>query len=579
MDEIAIGQLIMGLFGGLAIFLFGMEQMTDALKSVAGAGMSRILGKLTSNRFTAAITGAFVTAVIQSSSVTTVLVVGFISAGLMSLQQSVGVIMGANVGTTITAQIIAFKVTEYALALVAIGFACTFFTKRQRWKLYGAMIMGLGMIFLGMGLMSEATKPLRTFEPFIELMQRMDRAYLAILVSAGFTALVQSSSATTGIVIVLASQGFISLEAGIALAFGANIGTCVTAVLAALGKPREAAQAAGVHLFFNILGVLIWLPFIGALAMVVTRISPSSPDLEGAARLAAETPRQIANAHTLFNIANTILFIWFTKPIALLVTKVLPVKSVPIPREARPKYIQDAFLETPGIALDKLRLEIIRLGEHVSEVGIEIGHATASGTAEDFERGVYKERNNQKLFEAITEYIRRLSTMSLSRSESRRVAALTAIAAHIQNVGETNAVNLVAIGRERLQSGAAFGDETVTRMNELVRRMRDAFDLAIDSLERPALAHEVIAMKSEIQQLAAGITEHLAARLIADDPNRALLFRLESQAVEIIQREYYFAKKIAKTVVTEIEASFEDPAIINELEDLQADMKSDALSS
>ena len=555
----------MGLFGGLAIFLFGMEQMTDALKSAAGSGMSKVLGKLTKNRFTAAITGAFVTAVIQSSSVTTVLVVGFISAGLMSLQQSIGVIMGANIGTTITAQIIAFKITKYALAMVAIGFGAMFFTKRQKWHLYGAMIMGLGMIFLGMGIMSEATKPLRTFEPFIDLMQQMTNPLYGILVAAAFTALVQSSSATTGIVIVLASQGFISLGAGIALAFGANIGTCVTAVLATLGKPQEAIQAAAVHLLFNILGVLIWLPFIGLLVGFVQSISPAHPELEGAARLAAETPRQIANAHTAFNVVNTFLFIWFTGPLAKLVMRIFPTRPEAVPEVARPKYIQDTFLETPALALDSIRHETFRFGEQVTQLGVEAGPTIVSGTAEDLDAVVKRAGDNQKLYDQINEYIRKLSAKKLTAAETRRLAALTAIAGYVQHVAETIGINRVAIGRERLARGARFGESTVERVGVLSGKMQEALGLAIQALENPELAQQVIAMKQQIQELVSDSVEHLAQRLVADDPDRTLLYRLESQAVEIIQRDYYFARKIAKEIVREVNASIEDPVLSDEL--------------
>ncbi len=561
MNELELFPLIMGLLGGLAIFLFGMEQMTDALKSVAGAGMSKVLSKLTKHRLSAAITGAFVTAVIQSSSVTTVLVVGFISAGLMSLQQSVGVIMGANVGTTITAQIIAFKVTKYALALVALGFAAMFLAKRQRWQRYGAMVMGLGMIFLGMGFMSDATKPLRSYEPFIDLMQRMDNPLLGILIAAAFTALVQSSSATTGIVIVLASQGFITLEAGITLAFGANIGTCVTAALAALGKPREAAQAAVVHLVFNVVGVLVWLPFIGVLADVVRSVSPIYAELEGAARLAAETPRQIANAHTVFNMVNTLLFLPFTVLLAKLVERLLPKRPQVLPDLARPRYLQEIYLDTPALALDRIRLEIRRLGEQVSELGLQVGTAVVSGTAEDLDAVVDRSRDNQHLFDSINEYTRLLAGQELTGAEARRLAAASAVARYIQNVGETNAVNLVAIGRERLARGVAFGSETTASGDLLTAKVREAFDLALQSLEQPELAQQVIAMKQEIQDLVSSTLEDSLQRLTADSADRATLYRLEGQAVELIQREYYFAKKIAKEVVRELERSIEDPVI------------------
>lgn len=243
-SSIAVGQMTMQLLGGLALFLFGIDQMTNALKAVAGERMRTVLARLTSNRYLGALTGAFVTAIIQSSSVTTVLVVGFTTAGLMSFAQSIGVIMGANIGTTITAQIVAFKVTKAAFLMIAVGFGFLFFSKKDTLRYYGEILMGLGLVFFGMTVMSDAMQPLRSYQPFLDLMITMENPFIGILIAAAFTALIQSSSATTAIVIVMAGQGFISLPVDIALAFGANIGTCVTAMLAAIGKPREALRAA-----------------------------------------------------------------------------------------------------------------------------------------------------------------------------------------------------------------------------------------------------------------------------------------------------------------------------------------------
>ncbi|MCP4040832.1 MAG: Na/Pi cotransporter family protein, partial [Gammaproteobacteria bacterium] len=225
------GQMAMTLFGGLAIFLYGMELMTDSLKAVAGDRMKTILEKLTTNRFAGVVTGAGVTAVVQSSSVTTVIVVGFVTAGLMNLSQAIGVIFGANIGTTITAQIVAFKVTKYALLMVSVGFLMMMVSKKEHIKHWGAMLMGLGFVFFGMSVMSGAMKPLRSYQPFLDMMTQMENPLIGILIAAAFTGLIQSSSATTGIVIVMATEGLVTLPAGIALAFGANVGTCVTAML------------------------------------------------------------------------------------------------------------------------------------------------------------------------------------------------------------------------------------------------------------------------------------------------------------------------------------------------------------
>ncbi|NND83908.1 MAG: Na/Pi cotransporter family protein, partial [Acidimicrobiia bacterium] len=265
-----------------------MDGLAESLRLMAGGRLRRLLTRFTDNRVMGAITGAGTTAIIQSSSVTTVLVVGFVSAGVMTLSQAIGVILGANVGTTITAQIVAFKVTDYALGAVALGFFLQFVAKTPAKKARGQALLGLGLVFFGMSLMGDAMRPLREYEPFVDLMIAMENPIVGIAIGAGFTALVQSSSATTSIVIVLAAEGLIGLEAGIALVLGANVGTSVTALLAAIGKPRLALRAAYVHSLFNVLGVVLWLPFLGLLATWTSALSD-------------DTAREIANAHTIFN--------------------------------------------------------------------------------------------------------------------------------------------------------------------------------------------------------------------------------------------------------------------------------------
>jgi len=364
-SSINFGLMLINLLGGLALFLYGMHKMTEALKILAGERVKGILARLTTNRFSAAFAGASVTAIIQSSSITTVLMVGFITAGVMTFQQSIGVILGANVGTTITAQIIAFKVTKAALFLIAAGFFTEVLAKTPRIKYAGVMLMGLGMLFFGMELMSQATAPLRTYEPFMTLMQEMTNPLLGVLIGAVFTALVQSSSATTGIVIVMASQGLISLETGIALVLGSNIGTCVTAWITSIGKPREAKQAAMAHVVFNVSGVLLFVGFIPYFAELIRVISPMAHELSGIERLAADTPRQLANAHTVFNIFNLVLFLGFTNTLARLVLRIVPPLPPKPVSETVPAYLDNMYLAQPAMALDRVRLELARVGEKV----------------------------------------------------------------------------------------------------------------------------------------------------------------------------------------------------------------------
>ena len=551
-QEMEWGVMAMQLFGGLALFLFGMEQMADALKAVAGERMKVILAKLTSNRFMGALTGAFVTAVIQSSSVTTVLVVGFITAGLMSMAQSVGVIMGANIGTTITAQIVAFKVTKAALLMIGIGFSMLFISKQDKIKQYGAMIMGLGMVFFGMSVMSDAMKPLRSYQPFLDLMIQMENPMIGILVAAAFTGLIQSSSATTGIVIVMASQGFITLPAGIALAFGANIGTCVTAMLASIGKPREAVRAAVVHVAFNVAGVLVWILFIDHLAQFVTWFSPTHPELSGVERLGAETPRQIANAHTIFNIANTLLFIGFTTQIARLVEWLIP--DTPLEEAdmlVSAKYLDEELLSTPSLALDRVRLEALHMGERVQEMLDRIMPAILTGDRRSLVAVRDMDDQVDILYEQIVDYMGQISKRSLTDDQTEEFLKLMEAVSDLENIGDTIETNLVDLGYDRIRAGVSISQTTREVMLGFHKVVTKAFKTAVQAVSQnnEEAARSVIDMKDEISRMANSAAVHQAARLVAEEPNRIPAYTIEVDIIEKQKRIYYFAKRMAKSVL------------------------------
>ncbi len=545
--------LTMGLVGGLAIFLFGMEMMTDALKLAAGSRLKGVLARMTTNRFKAVFAGAFITAIIQSSSVTTVLVVGFISAGLLSLSQSIGIIMGASIGTTVTAQIVAFKVTKYALLLVAAGFGMSFIGRARGVHVWGKVLLGLGLIFFGMSVMKDATNPLRDYAPFIEAMQNMDSPLLAVLFSAAFTAIVQSSSATTGVIIVLATQGFVSLDAGIALVFGANIGTCVTAGLAAIGKPREAVRAAMVHTLFNTAGVLLWLGFIPQLAELIQRLSPVAEGLSGVAKLRAETPRQIANAHTIFNVANTFIFIWFTPVIARIVERVLPDKTMAEDALARKGYMDDIIVHTPALALDMVRMELGRLGACVLSMLRTALDPVVTGT--DEELALLRERDEEvdALHGAVITYLGRLSLEDLSEEQSHRLSEYISGANYLENIGDMIETNLVDAGRARLSQGIEISPQTRDALQLFHTRVVWAVERSVQALagEDVDAAREVRKAKSEMVLLSETVEAHLAQRLAANEPNRVGLFRLESDLIEALKRIYYFSKRIARLVTEE----------------------------
>lgn len=555
-NEIHYLPMSIGLFGGLAIFLYGMEKMSDALKRVAGNKMKQWLAKLTTNRLAAVATGTGITAIIQSSSVTTVLLVGFISAGLMTLPQAIGVIMGANIGTTVTAQIIAFKVTKAALAMVAIGFTMFFVSKKETTQHYGNMLFGLGLIFLGMNLMSEAMEPLRSYQPFIQLMAHMHNFFLAILISALFTALVQSSSATTGIVIVLAGQGFIPLETGIALAMGANIGTCITAIFAAVGKSREAMQTAAVHVLFNVLGVMIWLPLIGWLAQMSIALSPTQLDLSGVEKLAAELPRQIANANTLFNVLNTAIMLPFAGAFVWLVRRILPPQSGETKTQLQTKYIDAAFLPTPDIALDQAKLEIGRVGRRVCNM-LNMLPPLAPGCKKRQE--VLAVRDKLKEIEAIEEevdqlhgailsYLGQLRKEPLSDQQSARQIKLISISHQLESVSDIVVNSLLPLAYKALNDDISISPEMRKTLDTVQEKVNHTLLDAVNSVRRSdaAEAQAVINAKRELNALIDAVLAHQAQRLAVQDGNRLRVFRYEMEWVESLKRVYTLAKRMAK---------------------------------
>jgi phosphate:Na+ symporter len=543
-------QLIFGLLGGLALFLFGMGQMADSLKVVAGDRMKAILARLTRNRVAGVLTGAFVTAVIQSSSVTTVLVVGFISAGIMTLGQSVGVILGADIGTTVTAQIIAFNIKEYSLLLVAAGFLVMFVARRETTRYYGTAIMGLGLVFLGMGIMGEAMKPLRSWQPFLNVMAGMENPWLGIAVGAVFTALVQSSSATVGIIIVLGSQGLVSLPAGIALLLGANIGTTVTALLASIGRPREAQRAAVIHLIFKVVGVLIWVFLIPQLIWLAVQVSPSHPELAGTARLAAEAPRQFANAHTLFNVVNTLLFLPFTGGFVWLVRRLVPDRKNG-DRKVQIKYLDEGLLRTPAFALDRARLEMLHMGDLVRAMLKDILPVTLGGDREDLKGFSVRDDEVDQLHGEIVTYLGRVSQEALTAPQTEELLQLMEATNDLENIGDIIETNLVSLGRSRLDDGVHVSAATAAVLEEFHNSVRRALDMALVAVSQKneAAAAEVVGMKGEINRQADSAAIHEARRLVAHEPGRLAAYTFEVDVLESLKRVFYFTKRMARAAL------------------------------
>ncbi len=543
-DEIAFGTLIIGLLGGLAIFLFGMDQMTDGLKVVAGERLRSILGRLTANRWAGMATGAGVTAVIQSSSVTTVLVVGFITSGLMTLEQSLGVIIGANIGTTVTAQIVSLNVTKYALLLVAAGFAMTFIARQKNRVAQGAVVMGLGLVFFGMVIMSDAMSPLRTYQPFINAMATMERPIVGIVAAGIFTALVQSSSATTGIVIVLASAGLVTPEAGIALILGANVGTSATALLAAIGKPREALRAAVAHTFFNVVGVLLWVFFIDELASFVGLIGGG-------------TAREIANAHTTFNLINAGLFIGFTKQIAQAVERLVPDRSAAEEAKIKVKYLDKTLLDTPPLALDRVRLELLRMSDRVRVMLDEILPAILTGTRDDLVAIQRADDEVDELHGYIIRYLGHIGQNPMSEASAEELVNLMEATNNLEAIGDLIETNLVSLGFARIEESLTVSMPTRRVLREYLTTVQEALDFAMVALtqKNESAAHQVEAMNKEVKSLERSASLHEAERLMVDAPNRVALYRFEVDVLANLKRIFYFSRRIARLSVPASERS------------------------
>ena len=543
-------QLSMGLFGGLALFLAGLDVLSEGLKKAAGNTLRDVLQKLTVNRFMGAITGAFVTGVLNSSSVTTVLVVGFVTAGVMTLTQSVSVIMGANIGSTVTAQLLAFNLSAYALIPVAVGFFMFFSAKSDRPKYFGMMIMGLGLVFYGMGLMSEAMKPLRTYEPFLDLLARMENPLLGILAGAVFTALVQSSAATVGIAIAMASEGLLSLPAGIALALGANIGTCATALLAALGKPTEAVRASVVHIAFNIAGVLVWLPFLTVLADIAIAISPVEPGLEGKAKLAAEVPRQIANANTLFNVINTLLFIGFTTWFARLAEKLVPERAAPEGVIIEPEFLDEAALEAPSIALENARHEIERAGHITLELMDAFSEALANKDKDELDNVARRDDQVDILVTEITKYLDQLRRGLLTEDEGATHKSLLGATMNLESISDVVETDMVALAKSYYERELRPpSEETAEMFKGLWECVRRSVELAVRAVGHndQRAAQDVLLLKDDIRDFADRLFERHTNRLQSDDPNYLQKVRLLMSFLEQLRHIYTLAKRMAKT--------------------------------
>ena len=449
--------LFAGLVGGLSLFLFGMFMMSDGLQNAAGNKMRAILTSITNNRFVALSIGALITMIIQSSSATTVMLVGFVQSGLMSFAQSLGIILGADIGTTITAQIIAFKLTDYALWFIAIGFFINLFFKSSKLKQIGKSILGFGLLFFGIYIMSEAMTPLRTYEPFIEILLKLENPFLGILIGAILTALFQSSSAFVGLIIVISTQGLISLEAAIALLLGANLGTAVTAILASLNTGREAKKVALAHTLFKVFGIFVFIWWIPTFAELIQNISPKGDSgMDQIDYMSQVVPRQIANAHTLFNVALAVLFIPFTGQFTKLIDWILPEKEIPPDEKLEVKYLDEKLLSSPALALSLAKQETIRMGHLVQDMTNDILLPFFLKDSAVLKEIVKKENLVNYLRDEVNSYLRKVIREDVSENRVNEAFQIMYTVKEFEQIADVISKNLIEKANKWIDSKQDF---------------------------------------------------------------------------------------------------------------------------
>ncbi|GAA0086609.1 Na/Pi cotransporter family protein [Clostridium sp. CTA-7] len=483
--------VIIKLVGGLGLFIYGMKLMGDGLENAAGDGLKSILEKVTRNPIVAVLVGAIVTAVIQSSSATTVMVVGFVNAGLMNLAQAAGIIMGANIGTTITAQLVAFKLDEIAPLFVFVGAFMVMFAKGKKRKDIGNIILGFGILFVGMGQMSDSMKPLTASPIFQEILATVgDKWYLGIIAGAVITAVLQSSSATTGILVALATAGAINIHNALPIVFGCNIGTCITAMIASVGTNKTAHKAAIMHLIFNLGGTLIFIPVLlsGILGNFVSTLSPG------------DVSRQIANAHTVFNIVNTAIMLPLTGVLIKIVNRIIPGDDEE--DKPGPKYIDDRLLETPVIAAGQVAKETLRMANKAKK-GLALAIEAFESNDEKLIKKVYdNEVVVNTLNEAITTYLVKLSKCDLSDKELSIVAATFHVINDIERIGD-HAKNIAALTEQKISKKFEYSNQAIEQLHNMYNKATECLDVAIDSYAKKDVekAKSIEPIEAEVDRL------------------------------------------------------------------------------
>lgn len=481
--------LALPIMGGLGLFLYGMNMMGSGLEKAAGNKLKRMVEALTTNRFKGILVGTFVTMLIQSSSATTIMVVGFVNAGIMTLPQAIGVIMGANIGTTITAQLIAFNLIDYAPLAVAIGVAIWIAAKNKKAKTYSEVLLGFGILFIGMDMMGEGLKPLAEFPAFITIITGLKNPIMGMLVGFALTTIVQSSSASIGLLQALAGQNLVNMNMAFPILFGENIGTTTTALLSSIGTSKTAKRAAVIHLLMKIVGTIIFMTLLRyPIEALVIRLTPG------------DAVRQIANAHTTFNILNTIILYpfstWIVKAAEFLVA------GDDSKDMLESKYLDKRIIETPSIAFGQAGRETIRMGKMV----LENLEACKTVLLEDKIKGIdeiyVKEKSINKIHREITDYLVLLSNAPMTEELHGDVNAMLYVIGDIERIGD-HVENITELAQFKYDNNYSFSSQAAAELTEMFDKCNEVFKTSLEAYRftDEKKARHVLALEDEVDRL------------------------------------------------------------------------------
>lgn len=503
--ELDVQSMIFQFIGGLGIFLFGIKYMGDGLQKSAGDKLRDILDKFTTNPFMGVLAGVFVTCLIQSSSGTTVIVVGLVSAGFMTLRQAIGVIMGANIGTTITAFIIGIKISDYALPIIAVGAILLFFTKNKKVHNFGQIVFGFGALFLGLELMGNGMKPLSSLDTFHELTLNMSSSpILGVVIGTVFTVIVQSSSATIGILQGLFGEGLLDLKAAIPVLFGDNIGTTITAVLASIGASVAAKRAAFTHVLFNIIGTILFLIILGPFTKFISFLQTT---------LHLNPEMTIAFAHGTFNVTNTIIQFPFIAVLAFIVTKLIPGEDTLI--EYKAKHLDPVFIQqSPAIALGQAREEVVRMGEFAAK-GLEETNTYLNEKSQKYaDTALQIEDAINNLDKKITDYLVKISSRSLSAQESALHSTLVNTCRDIERIGD-HFENVVELVDYQISNKVKLTEGAMEDLNEMFKLTTYTVSEAIQCLQHNdrTVAIDVVKQEEKIDSMERSLRKKHILRL------------------------------------------------------------------